>query len=139
PATRRAWRHLPAARRGRALESRDRGDAADQAGHRQVAGAPGPPIPARTVERLPRRGRRLTGRRRSSRSPRYLEAEIAQFGRAVRAPPERPVILAVRLRDGQIVDAGQPHAHQAVVRELPVLVAERSIPVPGVVGPLVAE
>ena len=47
-----APRHLRLARRRRPLELRDRGDAADQAGHRQVAGAPGSALSAKPPGRL---------------------------------------------------------------------------------------
>ena len=40
----------------------------------------------------------------------------------VRPAAELPAEFAVRLGDGQIVDAGDPPAHQAIRVELPILV-----------------
>src|SRR5215510_206637 len=57
----------------------------------------------------------------------------------IRPPPERPVILALRLSDRKVVDAGQAEPHQALVVELPVLVAVRAEPVSGIVVALVGE
>src|SRR5262249_3719306 len=57
----------------------------------------------------------------------------------IRPPPERPVVLALRLPDGKVVDAGQAEPHQALVVELPVLVAVRAEPVVGIVVPLIGE
>src|SRR6266852_6113737 len=42
----------------------------------------------------------------------------------VRPATERPVIFPLVLPDGQIVDAGDPDAHQTVLVELPIFVAE---------------
>src|SRR5215475_5949546 len=57
----------------------------------------------------------------------------------IRPAPQRPVVLAVRFLDGQVVDAGQTKPHQALVVELPVLVAVRAEPVPRIIVPLVGE
>ena len=54
-------------------------------------------------------------------------------------PPERPMILALRTLDGKIVDAREPHSHQAVIVELPILVAIRAKAISGVIVPLVSE
>ena len=54
-------------------------------------------------------------------------------------PPVRPVKLAVRLQDRQIVDAGMAAAHQSVFVELPVFVAVGAEPVAVVVMPFVGE
>src|SRR5215467_5595668 len=68
-----------------------------------------------------------------------LQPEFAQRGMAVRASPERPVVLALALPDRQVVDARDAHAHQAVLVELPVLVAVAAVPVAAVVVPFVRE
>src|SRR5947209_19542009 len=57
----------------------------------------------------------------------------------VRTPSERPMILASRFRNGKIVDRRVPERHQAILLELPILVSIRSIPMAGVVVPLVSE
>src|SRR5882757_8393894 len=57
----------------------------------------------------------------------------------VRPATERPVIKPVLFADRQVVDARKAHAHQAVRVELPVLVAVRAEPAPGIVAPLVGE
>src|SRR5262245_2067349 len=67
------------------------------------------------------------------------EAEILQPRVIVRPPAERPVILALALGDRPVVDAGDAPAHQAVLVELPVLVAVRAEPVAAVVAPLIGE
>src|SRR5688572_3428891 len=50
-----------------------------------------------------------------------------------------PAELAICFLDRQVVDAGEAPAHQAVLGELPVLVAVGAEPVPRVVVPLVLE
>src|SRR5712691_213695 len=67
------------------------------------------------------------------------KAELAQRGVIVRAAAERPVILALALLDRKIVDAGDAQAHQAVLVELPVLVAVAAEPASAVVVPLVGK
>ena len=57
----------------------------------------------------------------------------------IRPPPQRPVIFALQGSYGQVVDAREAGAHQAVLRELPVLVAVRAKPIAGVIVPLVSE
>src|SRR5262249_2646578 len=52
-----------------------------------------------------------------------LKAELAQGGMILGPPPKRPVIFAFPFGDGKVVDAGDTPPHQAVLRELPVLVA----------------
>src|SRR5262249_31334722 len=58
---------------------------------------------------------------------------------AVRAAAKRPMILAVGIFDGQVVDGGQAQSHQAVFVELPVLVAVGAEPVSRVIVPFVGE
>src|ERR1700727_1955692 len=53
--------------------------------------------------------------------------------------PERPVVEAVLLADRQIVDARQAHPHQAVLVELPVLIAVAAEPASRIVAPFVGE
>src|SRR5580704_14517839 len=48
-----------------------------------------------------------------------------------------PVKASVGFRDRNIVDAGFAAAHQAVVVELPLLVAVGTMPLPGIIMPLV--
>src|SRR3954454_23694540 len=67
------------------------------------------------------------------------EAEVAQRRMPVRAAAERPAVLALALPDRQVVDAGEAQPHQAVLVELPVLVAVAAEPVAAVVMPLVGE
>ena len=57
----------------------------------------------------------------------------------VRTTAERPVIEAVLLADRQIVDARDAHPHQAVLVELPVLVAVRAEPASRIVTPFIGE
>src|SRR5262245_60636747 len=70
---------------------------------------------------------------------RLLKPEIAQGRMVVGAPAERPVIFAFAFLERQIVDAGDAQAHQAVLVELPVLVAIAAEPVAAVVVPLISE
>src|SRR5215471_7930517 len=67
------------------------------------------------------------------------QAERRQPRMIVGPPPERPVILAIAGSNGEIVDAGYPASHEALVIELPVLVAVRPEPATRVVVPLVSE
>src|SRR5258705_2335465 len=53
--------------------------------------------------------------------------------------PERPMILPPALFNREIVDAGDAPPHEAMLVELPVLVAVGAEPVAGVVVPLVGE
>src|SRR6185503_17886271 len=57
----------------------------------------------------------------------------------VGAAPEWPMVFALRLPDRQIVDAGVPCFHEALLAEFPVLIPVRAIPLPGVVVPFVRE
>ena len=67
------------------------------------------------------------------------KAELAQSRVIVGAPAERPVILAIALLDGKIVDAGDAQAHQTMLVEFPVLVAVAAEPMTAVVMPLIGE
>src|SRR6267378_490024 len=58
---------------------------------------------------------------------------------AIRTSAQGPAILPVRFPDGEIIDAGQPQPHQAILGEFPVLVAVRSVPIPRVIVPLIGE
>ena len=66
------------------------------------------------------------------------EPEVAQAWVIIWAA-EGPVKLPLRFLDRQVVDAGEPGAHQAAVVEAPVLVAEGAEPVAGVIVTLVRE
>src|SRR4029077_2042199 len=57
----------------------------------------------------------------------------------VRTAAERPMILAVGLFDGEIVNAGEPQTHQPVFIELPIFVAVRTKPVSRVVVAFVSK
>jgi hypothetical protein len=57
----------------------------------------------------------------------------------VGAAAERPVVFALAFLDRKIVDAGDAKAHQAVLVELPVLVAVAAKPVAAVVVPFIGE
>ena len=57
----------------------------------------------------------------------------------VGAAAERPVILPLAVLDRRVVDAGDAQAHQALLVELPVLVAVAAKPVAAVVVPLIGE
>jgi hypothetical protein len=45
----------------------------------------------------------------------------------VGAAAERPMIFAIRFLDWKIIDASEPQPHQAIIVELPILVAIRAI------------
>src|ERR1700693_2302009 len=68
-----------------------------------------------------------------------LEAKIAQSRMIIRTAPWCPVILALRLLDRQIVDGSKPQAHQPVLIELPILIAIRAKPIPGVIVPFIGK
>src|ERR1700677_56185 len=70
---------------------------------------------------------------------RALEPKLAQAGMTVRTTAERPVIKTVLFADRQIVDAREAHAHQAVLVELPVLVAVATEPASRIVTPFIGE
>src|SRR3569832_71485 len=59
----------------------------------------------------------------------------------VRRPRARaiPMVLALGLLDRKVVDASKAGAHQAILGELPVLVAVRAKPVAGIVVPFIGE
>src|SRR5690606_19804548 len=69
----------------------------------------------------------------------FLKAKLAQARVLVRPPPRRPMVFAVRLRNRQVVDAGNAPPHQAVFIKLPVLVAIGPEPLSRTVMPLVGE
>src|ERR1051326_2618742 len=52
---------------------------------------------------------------------------------------ERPVIFALAVLDAKIVDAGNTQPHQALLVELPVLVAVAAIPIAAVVVPFIGK
>src|SRR5580704_18779414 len=57
----------------------------------------------------------------------------------IRASTEGPVIFALAIFDRQVVDAGDPPAHQALFVELPILVAIAAKPVAGIVVPFIGK
>src|SRR5438105_7045856 len=69
----------------------------------------------------------------------HLEIKIAQARMIVRPAAKRPVILAFRLGDRQIIDAGDAPPHQAVLVEVPVLIAVAAEPVAAVIAPFIGE
>src|SRR3954468_6711063 len=79
------------------------------------------------------------GAGRAPRSRASSQAQRGQPGVVVRAAAERPVELAIPLVDPDVVDAGLAAAHQAVVIELPLLVAVGPEPGAGRVVRLVDE
>src|SRR5438034_959599 len=62
-------------------------------------------------------------------------AQAHHIGRA--RPRGRPVEAPLALLDGDIVDAGLAPPHQAVLVELPLLVAVGAMPLPGIVVPFI--
>src|SRR5271170_2599476 len=72
-------------------------------------------------------------------TPAISESEAAQILMIVGAAAERPMIFAVLLADGQIVDRCMAGSGQAVLVELPVLVAVGTKPVARIVVPFVGE
>src|SRR5271168_3337669 len=83
---------------------------------------------------------RVPGRcKMSARSQARSQPECAQGRMVIWAAPQRPVVLAVGLRDRQIVDAGDAQPHESVLVELPVFIAMAAIPVATIVVPLVRE
>src|ERR1700688_4667439 len=68
-----------------------------------------------------------------------LEAKIAQSRMIIRTAPQDPVILALRLLDWQIVDGSKPQAHHPVLIELPIFIAIRAKPTPGVIVPFIGK
>src|SRR5580700_3402086 len=57
----------------------------------------------------------------------------------IRTSPYCPEVLALGLLDWQIVDRSKPQAHQPVLIELPILIAVRAKPIPGVILPFVGK
>src|SRR5262245_32602622 len=57
----------------------------------------------------------------------------------IRPPPQRPEELALGSSDRQVVDARETKPHEALLVELPVLVAVGAVPVLRVIVPLVCE
>jgi len=55
------------------------------------------------------------------------------------ATAKRPMIFALRFLNWKIIDARESQPHQAIVVELPILVAIRAIPISRIVVPLVGE
>src|SRR5258705_12928170 len=70
---------------------------------------------------------------------RCLEPQLAQRRVIVRSATERPVIFPFAVLDGQIVDAGDPDAHQTVLVEFPIFIAVAAEPVAAIVKPFVGE
>src|SRR4029077_10142614 len=68
-----------------------------------------------------------------------LQTKIRQAWVIIRAPAQRPAVLALRFLDRQVVDTRDATAHQAVLVELPILVAIRTEPVARIVVPLIGE
>src|SRR3954471_21846025 len=64
-------------------------------------------------------------------------AQPRDIGRA--RPRGRPVEAALAFLDGDIVDAGLAPPHQAVLVELPLLIAVGAMPLPGLVVPFILE
>jgi len=67
------------------------------------------------------------------------EPEIGKTRVSVGPTAERPLILAIRLANPQVVDAGVTPRHETVGGKLPVLVAVRAEPLSTVVVPFVGE
>src|SRR4249920_3474677 len=67
------------------------------------------------------------------------QPEFAQRRVTIGTAAERPMVLAVRLRQRQVVDAGDAHPHQAVLVELPIFVAVAAVPMAAVVVPLIGK
>src|SRR5580700_2842003 len=57
----------------------------------------------------------------------------------IRTSPYCPMVLALGLLDWQIVDRSKPQAHQPVLIELPILIAIRAKPIPGVIVPFIGK
>jgi ABC-type transporter Mla MlaB component len=68
-----------------------------------------------------------------------LKAKVAQSRMIIGAAAERPMIFAIRFLDWKIIDARESQPHQAILVELPILVAIRAIPVSRIVVPFVGE
>src|SRR5262245_34072866 len=68
-----------------------------------------------------------------------LKAQVAEGRVIVRTTAERPVIFALAIPNGQVVDARDAPPHQPVRVELPVLVAIAAKPVAGIVVPFICK
>src|SRR5262245_51950906 len=68
-----------------------------------------------------------------------LKTQIAEGRVIVGTPAEWPVIFTLAILDRQVVDAGNAPPHQAVLAELPVLVAIAAKPVAGIVVPFIGK
>src|SRR5215469_18285562 len=68
-----------------------------------------------------------------------LKSEIAQGWVIVGTATQRPMILALALLDWQIVYAGDPPTHQALLVEFPIFIAIAAEPIATVVMPFVSE
>src|SRR3954468_16271073 len=67
------------------------------------------------------------------------KAQLAQRRMGVRPRSDRPMVLSVRVPDGQVIDAGDANGHETLGIEFPVLVAVAAEPLTAVVMPLVRE
>ena len=67
-----------------------------------------------------------------------LQPEIAQSWMLIRTPAERPMIFSLRFFILQIVNADAA-PHQTMLIKLPILVAIRTKPMPGIIVPFVGE
>jgi hypothetical protein len=59
-----------------------------------------------------------------------LQPEIAQASMAIRTASKRPMKLAIRFSDREVIDACQPQTHQSLFVELPSLISIRAEPIP---------
>jgi len=55
------------------------------------------------------------------------------------AATKRPMILALRLLDRQIINAGKPKSHQPIIIKLPILVPIGAKPISRIIAPFVRE
>src|SRR5207253_6344850 len=83
--------------------------------------------------------RRVSPSRRPRDGRASSQPEIAQRKVIIRATAERPMIFAIALRDGSIIDAGDAKPHQAMLVEFPVLIAVTAEPTAAVILPLIGE
>src|SRR3984957_16019159 len=67
------------------------------------------------------------------------QPEVVEPGMVVGTAADGPVVEAVGVFDGEVVDAGEAPQHEAVRVELPVLVAVGAVPLAGVVVAFVGE
>lgn len=70
---------------------------------------------------------------------RNLEAQVRESGMIVGTATKRPMIFALVFANRQIVDAGDPAAHIAVVGKFPIFVSVRAEPVSGIIVPFVGK